>query len=159
MPRSGLLAEQSVLTPQRAEADKRTCSRDPRSRSPIAVLDLTTEHIERADLSGMIALAATAACARRQRWQVRHRRPRMTGPVGYIGKGLLVGRVGGYYRRRWAADRLPRRTWTLLSAIGIVVGILTATVLHSAPLRIGFTAFWVAYSAICVVQGVRTRSR
>jgi hypothetical protein len=52
MPRSGLLAEQSVLTPQRAEADKRTCSRDPRSRSPIAVLDLTTEHIERADLSG-----------------------------------------------------------------------------------------------------------
>jgi hypothetical protein len=74
MPRSGLLAEQSVLTPQRAEADKRTCSRDPRSRSPIAVLDLTTEHIERADLSGMIALAETAACARRPRWQVRHRR-------------------------------------------------------------------------------------
>jgi hypothetical protein len=45
----------------------------------------------------------------------------------------------------------------LLAFFGAVLAALTATVLSNLAVKLLLTAWWIAYTAACLVQGVRTR--
>lgn len=71
----------------------------------------------------------------------------------------MIRRVGyrEYLANRWAADRLSRTTWVLLAVFGVLVAVLTATVLSNPVERVLFPVVFGVYAVVCVVQSIRTR--
>ena len=64
-----------------------------------------------------------------------------------------------YYRSRWSANRLTRRTWFLLAAFGVVVAVLNVIAPGTLYVRVVLAALFVVYASICIVQGTRSQRR